>query len=213
MADLVTLEEYKLYEAVNSTQYDEKFESLITSVSQLVRTYCGTEFDAYASSPGITELFDIQWDTHVVQLRHCPIINILNVYERVGQTSDYVEIYKDGVNDGYDYYVDSITDSILRTTPSGNYRNWPHGVGAVKVTYTAGYASIPADLKLAVSDLVTYYHKNEWKERQTIGSASREGAGTSAIRNDPGFPDHIRRVLDLYRNVQGSTRDFSYRVI
>ena len=42
-------------------------------------------------------------------------------------------------------------------------------------------------------------HKDEQKERQTIGSATREGAGSSAIRNDPGFPDHIRRVLDMYR--------------
>jgi hypothetical protein len=52
---------------------------------------------------------------------------------------------------------------------------------------------------LAVADLITYYHKDEYKERQSIGSASREGAGVSTIRNDPGFPDHIRRVLDLYR--------------
>lgn len=201
MADLITLDEYKLYEGVNSTQYDEKFESLITNVSKLVRTYCGTEFDAYAGSPGVTEVFDIQWDTHVVQLRNCPIIEILNVFERTAQNSDYEELYRDGTNDKYDYYVDTVTDSVIRTQPSGAYKNWKQGTGSVKIIYTAGYASIPADLKLAVADLITYYHKDEWKERQTIGSATREGAGASAVRNDPGFPDHIRRVLDLYRNV------------
>ena len=61
MADLITLDNYKLLEGINSTQFDEKFETLITSVSKLVRTYCNSEFDTYASSPGYTEYFDIQW--------------------------------------------------------------------------------------------------------------------------------------------------------
>lgn len=199
MADLISLDDYKLLEGVNSTQYDEKFETLITSVSKLVRTYCNNEFDAYATSPGVTEVFDLQWNSYVVQLRHSPVISITNVYERVGQTGAYTELYRDGTNSKYEWYLDSVSDSIFRTNENGSYRNWPIGVGSVKVTYLAGYTSIPADLKLAIADIITYYHKDEWKERQSIGSATREGAGSSAIRNDPGFPDHIRRVLDMYR--------------
>lgn len=201
MTNLVTLEEYKLYEGINSTQYDEKLETLTTSVSKLVRTYCGTEFNAYTTSPGVTEYFDIQWNSHVVQLRHSPVISVLNVYIRDSQGQTYTEVYSDGTNGQYAFYLDTISDSVLRTSESGSYRNWPCGVGSVKVVYTAGYPTVPEDLKLAISDLISYYHKNEWKERQSIGSASREGAGSSAIRNDPGFPDHIRRVLDMYRNV------------
>ena len=201
MADLITLDDYKLLEGINSTQYDEKFESLITRVSQLVRTYCNNEFDAYATSPGFTESFDIQWDTHVVQLSKSPVISITNVYERSRQAQNYTELFSDGNGSpaGYSWYLDSISDSIFRTLESGKYKNWPCGVGSVKVTYLAGYTSTPQDLQLAIGDLITYYHKDEWKERQSIGSASREGAGTSAIRNDPGFPDHIRRILDMYR--------------
>jgi len=199
MADLISLDDYKVLEGVNSTQYDEKFDTLITSVSKLVRTYCNNEFDTYATSPGVTEVFDIQWDTYVVQLRQSPVISITNIYERTGQTEAYTELYRDGTNNKYEWYLDSISDSIFRTNENGSYRNWPRGVGSVKVTYLAGYTSIPEDLKLAVADTITYYHKDEWKERQTIGSATREGAGSSAIRNDPGFPDHIRRVLDMYR--------------
>jgi len=201
MADLITLDDYKVLEGVSSTQYDEKFETLITSVSKLVRTYCNTEFDTYATSPGVTDTFDIQWDTYVVQLRQSPVISITNVYERKAQSSTYEELFKDGTNNKYEWYLDPISDSIFRTLDSGKYKSWPQGVGSVKVTYLAGYTSIPEDLKLAVADLITYYHKDEWKERQTIGSATREGAGSSAIRNDPGFPDHIRRILDIYRTI------------
>lgn len=201
MADLITLDNYKLLEGMNSTQYDEKFEALITNVSQLVRTYCNNEFDAYATSPGVTQSFDIQWDTYVVQLKHSPVISITNVYERQGQAEDYTELFSGGNGSPpeYSWYLDSVSDSIFRTQENGSYKNWKRGVGSVKVTYLAGYTSIPKDLELAVADIITYYHNNEHKERQSIGSATREGAGSSAIRNDPGFPDHIRRVLDMYR--------------
>lgn len=201
MADLITLDDYKLLEGVNSTQYDEKFEKLITSVSKLVRTYCNSEFDTYATSPGYTELFDIQWDTYTVQLKYSPVISITNVYERSSQSSAYTELFSNGAGSPaeYSWYLDSVSDSIFRTQESGKYKSWPCGVGSVKVTYLAGYATIPTDLELAVADIITYYHKDEQKERQSIGSASRESVGSSGIRNDPGFPDHIRRVLDMYR--------------
>ena len=201
MADLITLDNYKILEGVNSTQYDEKFETLITSVSKLVRTYCNSEFDTYATSPGYTELFDIQWDTYTVQLKYSPVISITNVYERSSQSTAYKELFSNGAGSPaeYSWYLDSISDSIFRTQENGSYRNWAKGVGSVKVTYLAGYTSVPVDLELAVADIITYYHKDEQKERQSIGSATREGAGSSAIRNDPGFPDHIRRVLDMYR--------------
>lgn len=201
MADLITLDDYKLLEGVSSTQYDEKFEKLITSVSKLVRTYCNSEFDTYATSPGYTELFDIQWDTYTVQLKYSPVISITNVYERSSQSSAYTELFSNGAGSPaeYSWYLDSVSDSIFRTQESGKYKSWPCGVGSVKITYLAGYVSVPADLELAVADIITYYHKDEQKERQSIGSATREGAGSSAIRNDPGFPDHIRRVLDMYR--------------
>lgn len=201
MADLLTLDDYKLLEGINSTANDEKLEYLLTSVSKLVRTYCGTEFDTYATAPGKTEYFDVQWNTYVVQLRESPVISITGVYEREGQSESYIELFKDGTNGKYDWYFDSVSDSIFRTTESGAYQNWKTGVGAVKVVYLAGYATIPSDLKLAVADLVTYYHREEYKQTQTIGSATREGSAASSIRNDPGFPDHIRRVLDLYKGV------------
>jgi hypothetical protein len=200
MANLISLDDYKILEGINSTTSDEKFEYLITALSKLVRNYTGQEFDTYSGSPGKTELFDIQWDTHVVQLAETPIISIASVYERASQSEAYTELFANGTNSKYEWYLDLVTESILRTVDSGAYQNWPLGVGAVKVVYTSGYTTIPYDLKLAVADLITYYHKDEYKERQSIGSASREGNSTSAVRNDPGFPDHIRRVLDLYRS-------------
>ena len=201
MADLITLDDYKILEGINSTQYDEKFETLITAVSALVRNYTGQDFDTYNASPGITETFNLRWESDTVELSFGPVLQIQNVYERTAQSSGYEELFSDGAGSpaSYDYVLETPC-FLIRTTDTG-YKNWPKGIGAVKVTYTAGYATVPKDLELAVADSVTYYHNNEQKQRQSIASATREGAPASAIRNDPGFPDHIRRVLDLYRNI------------
>jgi hypothetical protein len=64
----------------------------------------------------------------------------------------------------------------------------------------AGYAATPADLKLAIFDLITYYLKDEHKERRTLGGASIQNQGSTSLRDSVAFPDHIKRVLDLYKN-------------
>ena len=66
--------------------------------------------------------------------------------------------------------------------------------------YTAGYSAVPADLKLAVIDLITYYLKDEHKQRRTMAGASIQNDGSSSQKDNVAFPDHIKRVLDLYKN-------------
>ena len=140
----------------------------------------------------IRDRFSIDWDTYVVQTTESPLVSVSSVQIRDSVTDDYSVLESD------EYYVDLDTDSILRVVGTG-YRNWPRGAGAVKVTYNAGYSTTPLDLQLAVADLITYYLRDEHKTRQTLAGATRE-TQESSIRNSPAFPDHIKRVLDLYKN-------------
>ena len=104
------------------------------------------------------------------------------------------------LTENVDYYIEYSTDSIYRVTSNGTAQNWENGPGSVEVIYNAGYADCPADLKLAVIDLITYYHKDEHKARQTIAGASIQNQSSTSQRNNVAFPDHIKRVLDLYKN-------------
>jgi len=70
---------------------------------------------------------------------------------------------------------------------------------AVKVTYKAGYVTTPHDLRLAVFDLIKYYMKDERKERMSIGGATVENPLSSSLAGNIGFPDHIKRILDMYK--------------
>jgi hypothetical protein len=195
MANLITVEEYKESEGIEKPKDDLRLNYLIPSVSQLVKTYCGNSFVDYYSTNKI-DTINIDWDTHIVQLTESPVNTIVSVEER----DTYEDSYNILTTAAHEYYLDSVTDSVIRTTGGSSYKNWRRGPGAVRITYTAGYASIPVDLRLAVTDLVTYYLKDEHKERRTIAGASIQNQASTSQRNNVAFPDHIKRVLDLYKN-------------
>jgi hypothetical protein len=194
MADLITLDEYKTSEKIESTKEDARLNTIITSVSQLVKTYCNNTFVDYKTT-NKTEYFNNHYSVTSIQLSESPLLTVVSVKERTG----IAEAYKTLVVN-VDYYVDLGTDSIFRSNGANGYTPFPMGPGAVEVVYTAGYTTCPADLQLAVSDLITYYHKDEHKARQTMQGASIQNNTSSSQRNNVAFPDHIKRVLDLYKN-------------
>ena len=191
MANLIDIDTYKDLEGISSTKEDTKLDIFIPAVSQLVKNYCGNSIVDFYSVDKVEE-FSFNWGSHILQLTESPLISVSQIETRDNVTTSYT------VLDTSKYYIDLDTDSIFRVEGTG-YRNWPQGAGSVKVTYRAGYASCPADLQLAVADMITYYLRDEHKSRQTLSGATRENAETS-IRNSPAFPDHIKRVLDLYKN-------------
>ena len=193
MADLITLEDYKEAEGISNPKDDLKLNALIPSVSQLVKTYCGNSIVDHYSTDKV-ETFSINWSTNLVQLTETPLVTLVSVEERENFSSSYTTVPSTG------YYADSTTDSLYRVTAEGTAKTWPSGPGAVRVTYKAGYADCPVDLQLAIIDLITYYLKNEHKARQTMQGASIQNNTSSSQRNNVAFPDHIKRVLDLYKN-------------
>jgi len=189
MANLITLADYKQIEGLTNPKDDFRINQLIDSVSQLVKTYCGNSIvDFYATNK--VETFNVDWNTHIVQLTESPVTSIVSVEKRDSVTASYTTVPTT------DYYLDTTTDSVLYVTGS-TYKNWPRGAGAVKITYKAGYENCPHDLRLAVVDLIKYYMKDEHVMRRTIAGATMENQGSSDGR---GFPDHIKRILDMYKN-------------
>jgi hypothetical protein len=193
MADLITIDEYKTSENIQSTKEDHRINSLISAVSALVKTYCGNSIvDHYSTNK--VETFSINWSTNLVQLTETPIASIVSVEERDDYSSSYTTVA------ATEYFMDASVDGIYRVSTTGGAKNWPGGPASVKITYKAGYSECPADLQLAVIDLITYYMKDEHKARQTIAGASIQNNASSSQRNNVAFPDHIKRVLDLYKN-------------
>jgi len=197
MADLIHTHEYKDAEGIRGEKDDDRLNVLVPQISDLVKKYCGTSFVDYISTNKV-DTFSISDNyTSTIIVSECPLTAVDIVQERTAYSGAYATL----TTGNYEYYVDYESDAIIRTNEQGNTRPWAQGVGSVKITYNAGYTETPKDLKLAVFDLVTYYLKDEHKVRQSLGGATLQNQGTSGMRMSTDFPDHIKRVLDLYRVV------------
>ena len=195
MADLITVQEYKNAEGLASQKDDQRLDIIVPQVSDLAKKYCGTSFVDYYSSDKTEEISVSDIFTSTIIVSESPLVSVTSVKERASYEAAYETL---AISD-YEYYVDTAADAIVRTTKSGTKRSFPRGMGSVQIAYRAGYSATPKDLKLALFDLVTYYLKDEHKERRSIAGASLQNQGTSGVRDNTDFPDHIKRVLDLYR--------------
>ena len=196
MANLCTRDDYKAYKKIEHAKDDSQIDVLVTSISELVKTYCGsTLIDYYSSNK--TETFDI-FDTGTAEvfLTESPLVSVSSVQERDSITDSYTTLT---VNT--DYYVDTEHDRIFRIDGAVSSKAWPRGFASVKIVYRAGYSTTPQDLRLAIYDLITYYLKEEYKGRKSLAGATLQNETSTSINQDIGFPDHIKRVLDMYRVV------------
>ena len=197
MADLVTVYEYKDAEGMRGEKDDDRLNVIVPQVSDLVKKYCGTTFIDYYSTNKVETFSVSDLYTNTIIVSESPLTSVNKVEERTAYSEDYKEL----LTSNYEYYADIEADAIIRTTKNGERASWAKGVGSVRITYKAGYSATPKDLQLAIFDLVNYYMKDEHKERRTLGGAQMVNQGTAGIRNNTDFPDHIKRVLDLYRVV------------
>ena len=200
MANLVTLQQYKDFAGIKGVGEDAKINVILPAISQAVKTYCGTSFiDFYSTDK--TEFFDIlDTSTTAVMVDESPLVSVSQVQERENQSSSYVTLITENSNGSgkYEYIVDTALDMIRRTTATGD-KAFPKGRKAVKVMYKSGYASTPSDLKLACFDLIKYYLKDERKSGLTIAGATVRNEVSTTLRENIGFPDHIKRILDFYK--------------
>ncbi len=200
MANLVTLREYKDFAGLTGVSEDAKLNVIIPSISQAVKSYCGTSIVDYYSSDKV-EYFDITNDeTFQIMVDESPLVSVSEVQERDSQSGTYTTLISENSDSSgkYEYVIDTERDLIIRTTATGD-KMFPKGRKAVKVTYRAGYSSTPADLKLACFDLVKYYLKDERKTSLTIQGAQVRNEVSTSLRDNIDFPDHIKRILDFYK--------------
>jgi hypothetical protein len=175
--DLITLQEYKNYKKINNPEKDAVLSTVITSVSNLIKVYCGKTFIDHYDTP-ITEVRTIKDGMDAVVLSEYP----LRVVSAV--TAKGVDITPDITVDA-DMGIISSAPNFL--TP---------GVDVLSVTYTGGYEETPADVKLACFELVDYYVQGEHKSRKTFGGSSVE-----YHQSVNEWPFHIQSILDMYRDV------------
>lgn len=201
MTDLITLSDYKEHKNITSSTRDGKFQAIITQASALVENYCARKFIDYGSSPGVTEWFDASTD--IVYLKHFPLIQVIGVSTSVDGGITQVALTESDPSSG-GYFAD-LENGVVRTQKTGTkfLTSYNTVYRSLEVTYYSGYVDrddLPADLKLAIIDIVAYIEDNQEKPTQSLLGGSIDNPGPYIANS---FPPHIRRILDLYRYSPG----------
>lgn len=183
MATLITIDDYKEYAGITSIDFDDKLQSIVNRISELVKTYCNRRFiDNYnkATQQFIPIVEYSNFDGYFYP-QEFPLQALI----KVEYSTDMGETYTQLLDCALDHSKDAIYIPELGR----------EGINMFKITYIGGYQKTPDDLKLACLDLVDYYYKNESVPRRTTMNNTVEYI-TSAD-----MPSHIKRVLDLYRTL------------
>ena len=181
-ANLITKAEYKTYASITSVNQDAEIDLLIPRVSELVKTYCRRTFVDFYDEAKI-EMFEGGYGSLI--LKETPVTQVISVQQSTDYGQTYTKLTK------FTDWVQS-NDFVVSVNPRG----FEPLINGYKVSYFAGYETVPEDLKLAVLDLVTYYRKNDGAIHST------KAPGTNAVQieyiSTTSLPAHIKRVLDLY---------------
>lgn len=180
--NLTTKAAYKTYIGIKSINEDAAIDILIPRVSQLIKTYCNRTFRDYYDDPKV-ESFN---GGSGFILQESPVVSVQSVESSTDYGQNYTELqeFADWVLDDY----------IVKPTQTKEFANQLKGY---RVTYLAGYETVPLDLELAVIDTISYYLKND----AAVHTARNVNPNTMQVEYLSGtqFPAHIRRILDLYK--------------
>lgn len=149
---LVTLAEMKTYLGISATTYDTFLTTEIDIISTAINNYCGRDFELKNYTQTIyADNFESAFDTKDIYLYHFPVTTI--------DSAKIIETDADG-NDSelaITYYrLQKSLGLINRTYPGGAKIPWMCSEGQrAEFTYSAGYATIPSDIKSVVYSLVS----------------------------------------------------------
>lgn len=172
LTSVVAAKEY-LKISVAETSEDTLIESLVNAVTDQIEAYCNRKLKERVV---VDEEFD-GMDSDTLILPDYPLSSVSSVKI-------------DGVLvDAAEYKLRKGMGAIVRLKSK-----WPKGVLNLQVSYTAGYANVPANLELACKHTVMFYYKTD------VANFSRTYGEGFVLRPDA-LPRQTQMLLAPYRKV------------
>ena len=185
---LVTLEDVKSFLGITLTTHDTVLTMLINMVTDHIEKRCGRRFTD-------TTYTQEEYDGTAVRtlaVKYFPITSTETFKLEVNNASDNSDDWEEIDTD--EYWVDEATGIITKTTPfakrTKNYR----------VTYSAGYDSIPYDLQLLAMTFIS-----EIFNKRKTGGVLEESLGDRTVKFQVGSiidnSDEFKNILANYRKI------------
>src|SRR3990167_352620 len=181
---LTTLAAVKAFKSITDTSQDAEIGRLITVVSEYLTRYCRRTFDLNAT---LVEYHSGTSGQATLLLDRPPINSIASIYddpERAYGASTLIA--------AADYVIEDAVAGLVRLDGA----SFQEGLRNVKVTYSGGFAVIPAGLEQAAIQLV--WLARDKGQYQLLGQSAKSiGDGSITLLNN-NWPAHLAPMLDLY---------------
>ena len=180
MADLTTLANVKSWLNIQSNTDDALLSRMITSVSTYIQSWLNRSF----SVASYTDTSNGNGVSSQLVLRNYPIVSVSSLTIN----GIIIPFSPDGIKPGYQY--DGKAIYLIGYIFQRGMRN-------IVVNYSAGYASVPAEIEQAVIELLSL----RYRERSRIGENSKSIGGETVSYNIKDFPEGVKTILNNYKRV------------
>lgn len=181
---LTTIDALKEYLGDSTNLDDVLLTRIVTAASDAISAYCSRTFE---STVYTDELYDGS-NRDVLVLRNFPVITLSAVKEGGAALTIGTDPYGSGTSG--DVYLNAEEGSIVR--PFAKFYAFRK---YYSVTYTAGFATIPASIVQACLDLSTLMVRE--KDHAGIQAVQTGAKSVTYIRQ---LPEFSQRALDLYQD-------------
>lgn len=187
-APILDVTEAKSFLNITGSAQDAELTGFIAAASQMIVNRIGV----VSGSPTVDEWHDGGSD-RIVLRNQGPIVSVTTVTEALGPivyTLAQVTLDSGSTTNAYAYTVDLDHGVLVRRT-SGVATPFAGGVRNIHVTYVAGYATVPDDVKHAAKVLLRHL----WQTQR--GTATQRG-GDDVPGSAYSFPHRVEEILAPY---------------
>lgn len=182
---LTTLAQAKSHLSISPSDslQDARIEMFINAASEKIERYTNR---LLVSQGAIAELQHGRRE-NIILLKQWPIIAISEV------SIDYTAAHTAPANvlAASDYTISDDKNSLLLINST-----FPVGFNNIKITYTAGYTTVPSDLELAALWLVEWYYLLRTRGDMGRTTASKGGESVGVLEK---MPTMIAEMLEFYK--------------
>lgn len=178
----------KDYLEISGTTYDTLLTSLITRVCAWIEGYCDRVFDSTVYTDEI-----YSGGKKFLFLKKYPVSAITKIKYKSGSNSN--PTWTAFTVDDYDLIDNRKLRRAGGWAPGVN-TVWPQGVNNIRVSYTAGYTTLPSDLEQLIIELAA----KKFNQRKSDGMSS-EGVEGVNINWTRALSPEQKLVLNKYKKV------------
>ena len=193
---IISLAEVKAAIWINDAAQDERLNLLINRITEAAEAVVGRDLVS-AGRGALTEFYTHERYTENLYLRVLPLISVTSVHE------DHLRAYGDDteLTEGTDFLAYKEVGKLVRTfSATQEGEPWEIGLEAIKIVYTAGYATTAA-VPYAIKDAALSLASRMWRDSKVAlegGQNLNDATGTTTLFPMAMMTRELRRELEPF---------------